>query len=179
MLQTETIDETIGQIERLYRTLTGREVPALGEQPYSTIPPERAPEDHVSEQLDRLVESLSEFSGRPSAFARWTPAISVWESPKELLICVDLPGVSREAIRLSVTQGMLEVTGERQSRPSNAADQSKLLYVEHPKGTFRRVIPLPPGVTVEELQAQMREGVLEIRMPRTTTSSNAKTVPVS
>src|SRR2546422_3634425 len=177
MLQTEPIDETIGQIERLYRTLTGREVPpSSGEQPYAAIPPERAPEEHVGEQLDRLVESLGELSGRRSAFAPWTPPVSVWETPKDVLILVDLPGISREAVKLHVTQGMLEVTGERVARPANATDNAKLVYIEHGKGTFRRVMPLPPGVAVDELQAQMKDGVLEVRMPRADTASSAKTV---
>ena len=179
MLQTETIDETIGQIERLYRTLTGREAPPGGEQPYAAIPPERAPEEHVGEQLDRLVESLGELSGRRSALAPWTPPVSVWETPKEVLILVDLPGVTREAVKLHVTQGMLEVTGERVARPASATDSAKLVYLEHGKGTFRRVMPLPPGVAVDELQAQMKDGVLEVRMPRAAAASSAKTVPVS
>src|SRR5438093_373061 len=93
MLQTETIDGTIGQIESLYRTLTGREAPPASEQPYATMPPERSPEEHVEEQLDRLAECLADFSGRSSPLARWTPPIAVWQGANELLICIDLPGL--------------------------------------------------------------------------------------
>ena len=179
MLQTETIDGTIGQIESLYRTLTGREAPPVGEQPYATMPPERSPEEHVEEQLDRLAECLADFSGRSSPLARWTPPIAVWQGANELLICIDLPGVPREAVKVRASHGLLEVSGERTARPADGSGQASLLYSEQARGTFRRVVPLPPEAVVDELQAHLREGVLEIRMPRVAAPGGTKTIHVS
>ena len=177
MNETESIDNVIGQVERLYRSVTGREVPPIQEQPYAVIPPEKAPEEHVQEQVDRLVESLIEFSGQ-SALAGWKPPISIWEGRDEVIITVDLPGVTRDGVHVSFTRGMLDISGTRPARGSQDSSQVELRYNEHIYGKFRRPIPLPPGLATDRLQAQMRSGVLEIRVPRTGGTQDVKSVPV-
>ena len=61
------------------------------------------------------------------------------------------------------------------------AEQSALVRSclgEHIFGKFRRLIPLPAGLSVDRLQAQMRSGVLEIRVPRVGGTQDVKSVPV-
>jgi hypothetical protein len=84
MNETESIDHAIGQVERLYRSLTGREAPPIRENPYAIIPPEKVPEEHVQEQVDRLVETLTEFSGGSGALEGWKPPISMWRVGRSL-----------------------------------------------------------------------------------------------
>jgi HSP20 family protein len=170
MNETESIDHAIVQVERLYRSLTGREAPPIREHPYATIPPEKVPEEHVQEQVDRLVETLTEFSGGSGALDGWKPPISMWEGKGEVWISVDLPGVTRDQVRVSVIRGMLELHG---TRPPRAATEGsmELRYTEQTFGKFRRMIPLPSGLALDQLQAQMRSGILEIRVPRSTGSA--------
>jgi hypothetical protein len=52
------IDGTMGQLTRLYRAITGRDVP-LSSTPYAPIPANRAAVQHVEEQLDRLIDVLA------------------------------------------------------------------------------------------------------------------------
>lgn len=177
MNETESIDNAIGQVERLYRSVTGRDAPPIQEQPYAVIPPEKAPEEHVQEQVDRLVETLVEFSGQ-SALAMWKPPISIWEGRSEVMITVDIPGVTRDGVHVSITRGMLDISGVRPARGSQDGSQVELRYNEHIYGRFRRLIPIPPGLATDRLQAQMRSGVLEIRVPRTGGSQDVKSVPV-
>ena len=74
--ETESIDTAIEQVERLYESVTGRDAPTLEEKPYATIPPERVPEEHVQEQVDRLIQTLAHFSGKPEVEPEWKPQIS-------------------------------------------------------------------------------------------------------
>lgn len=177
MNETESIDNAIGQVERLYRSVTGQEAPPIQEQPYAVIPPEKVPEEHVQEQVDRLVETLIEFSGQ-SALAMWKPPISIWEGRGEVVITVDIPGVTRDGVHVSITRGMLDISGVRPARGSQDGAPVELRYNEHIYGRFRRLIPLPPGLATDRLQAQMRSGVLEIRVPRTVGTQDVKSVPV-
>jgi HSP20 family protein len=177
MNDTESIDNAIGQVERLYRSVTGHEAPPIQEQPYAVIPPEKVPEEHVQEQVDRLVETLIEFSGQ-SALAMWKPPISIWEGRGEVVITVDIPGVTRDGVHVSITRGMLDISGARPARGSQDGAPVELRYNEHIYGRFRRLIPLPPGLATDRLQAQMRSGVLEIRVPRTGGTQDVKSVPV-
>lgn len=174
MNDTESIDHAIVQVERLYRSLTGREAPPIRENPYATIPPEKVPEEHVQEQVDRLVETLTEFSGGSGALDGWKPPISMWEGRGEVWISVDLPGVTRDQVRVSVIRNMLELHGTRPARAATEG-QMELRYTEQMYGKFRRMIPLPAGLALDQLQAQMRSGILEIRVPRATGSTQDMT----
>jgi hypothetical protein len=71
---TEHIDDLIGQVERFYRSLTGQDAPPTREMPYAPIPPERDPERHLAEQVDRLLVSLGQLSPEaPLTTPGWTP----------------------------------------------------------------------------------------------------------
>lgn len=166
MKETESIDSAIEQVERLYRSVTGREAPPVGEQPYATIPPERVPEEHVQEQVDRLVETLESFSTGGRTETEWKPPIALWEGREELVIAVDLPGASRDEVHVTVDRGLLQIHGNRPLHRTQDGNGRNLKYVEHPCGKFRRAIPLPLSARVDQLQANMRDGVLEIRIPK-------------
>lgn len=174
---TQSIDGAIEQVERLYESVTGREAPTLETKPYATIPPERVPEEHVQEQVDRLIQTLGRFSGKPETEPEWKPQIALWEGRNEVRIVIDLPGVEKDAVRVAVSRGILELTGKRPLSTTDD-DSLKLRYAEHPYGTFRRTMPLPHGAKVEQLKAEMRAGVLELRIPREAEIVEIKTVTV-
>ncbi len=168
MMETEqtagmpAIDQSIGHLEQLYQTVTGREAPAL-ETPYAPIPAEKDPAQHVEKQLDRLLQLLGqmEFDRRPKP--AWTPPVSVWESDTEVLVSVDLPGVAREQVELVAHGRLLTITGER---PAPGGQEFRLRTSESPIGTFRRAILLPSLSRPIEPKAEMKQGVLELRIPK-------------
>lgn len=177
MSETQSIDTAIEQVERLYQSVTGHEAPTLEDKPYATIPPEKVPEEHVQEQVDRLIQTLTQFSGSPVE-AEWKPQIALWEGRTEVKILVDLPGVERDAVHVAVSRGMLELSGTRLLQPVEDGNALKLRYAEHPYGKFRRTMPLPHGAQVEQLKAEMHQGVLELRIPKEAEVVEVKTVPV-
>jgi HSP20 family protein len=162
----------------LYQSVTGREAPARAETPYAAIPPEKDPEAHVGEQIDRLLRSLSQVSQQPIMRSGWAPPISVWHGTGELLINVDLPGVARDDLHVRVANGVLQVSG---MRPAPIPDGPRVpRYAEQPFGTFQRMIPIPGDVAADQMQAQLKEGVLTVRLPRLETSvTNGRDIPVS
>lgn len=166
MNETDSIETAIEQVERLYRSVTGRSAPPLDEQPYATIPPERVPEEHVQEQVDRLVETLAAFSAGARPEIEWKPPITLWEGKDELLIAVDLPGSARNDVHVVVDRGLIQIHGVRPLQQNRDGEGRTLKYVERPYGKFRRAIPLPHAARTDQLQATMREGVLEIRIPK-------------
>src|SRR2546426_778294 len=86
--RTMDVEETIGRMEQLYQTLTGSSLPRT-EVPYSPIPAEKDPAEHVEKQLNRLLTLLGDLGGdvRPLPLTSWTPAMSVWESHTQIRIC--------------------------------------------------------------------------------------------
>jgi len=179
MEDTLTIDQAIEQIERLYKSVTGKEAPPISDEPYATIPPEKVPEEHVQEQVDRLVQSLGDFTGKTWIDVKWKPTVSVYESRDEVVIAVDLPGVPREAVHAEVNRGVLEIYGDRPVQSvQDGGGSFELKYSESPHGKFRRTIPLPFSARTEQLQALMRSGTLEIRVPREAGAGNARTIHI-
>jgi len=157
------IDETIGRVERLYERVTGRQAPA-GERVYAPIPAERDPAEHVEECMDRLLLALGQTSPAEVLAAEWTPPLTVWESDREVLLCLDLPGVQREQVEVTTRANELVITGSRPAPTAGGAFQ--LRSAERPLGRFRRTVLLPAGTRGEPPAARLRDGVLEIRLQK-------------
>jgi HSP20 family protein len=180
MNESTSIDTAIDQVERLYRTVTGRSAPPVGDQPYATIPPEKVPEEHVQEQVDRLVETLTDFATPGGADTEWKPMIALWEGNQEIILIVDLPGIQRDSVHVAANRGVIQIQGERRlPQGKKNGDERTLRYAEQPFGKFRRTIPIPLATRFEELQAQMRDGILEIRVPRDAKADDSREIPVS
>jgi len=173
------IDETITHLDKLYRAVTGKEIPS-SDAVYAPIPAEKDPLQHVQEQADQLIRLLGEPSVTQRGAMRiptWIPVMSVWENPTEVVIYIDLPGVGRDNVEVNVQENVLTVSGRR---PSPLTDGHRPRVSEHPLGLFRRPIVLPAGLRVGELGAHLKEGVLEIRIPRETPAAGStRTIPVS
>ena len=174
------IDDTIGQLEQLYRAITGNQA-VNGESPYAPIPAEQDPVSHVNEEMERLLRTLAEslvpVGHRTQTTERpWMPPITVCESATELVILVDLPGATRDRLDVKVTGGHVLVTGNRPA-PSNG---HRVTGTERPFGAFHRAVRLPSGLRTTEMSAQLKEGVLEISIPREVGSNGtSRSVPVA
>jgi HSP20 family protein len=156
------LDEVIGQVCQLYRSVTGRDMP-VSDAPYAPIPAERDPVQHVQEQIDRLVALLAGPAAGMSAAPPWAPPIAIYESAHEVVVALDVPGMNRDRIDVHLEAGLLVVTGQRAPSP---ADGQALRHAEARFGTFRRVVPLPPGLRTTDMSARLDRGVLEVRIPR-------------
>jgi HSP20 family protein len=160
------IEETIPQIERLYRTLTGKDAPPATETPFAAIPPEKNPAKHIEEQMDRLLGALAQTPIAPQMFRPWCPPLTVLERTNELCLELEVAGVPRTAIELKVAQNVLLVSGRRPGPETNGAGEVQIRMTERPMGFFQRQIALPPGSLCDQMTATLKDGVLEIRVPR-------------
>ena len=163
----EEIDTTIASVERLYRAVSGRTANGVETAP---IPPEKDVAKHVDEQVDKLLGALTKVPARAAPVAprpvvpAWAPPVSIFSRKDEVIITVDLPGVSRDDVTVTATPLAVAVSGRRPI-PFNEAE-TRVNRAESPLGAFRREIPLPPDVSVTELTASLKDGVLELRAPR-------------
>lgn len=103
--------------------------------------------------------------GAVSAEQAWTPAVNVYECGSELHVCVDLAGVPREAISVTVEPGRLVIEGRREvPEPDREATQCiREMEIDH--GLFRRVLALPESVDLDRVESHYREGMLWVMLP--------------
>ncbi|MCK6551461.1 Hsp20/alpha crystallin family protein [Myxococcota bacterium] len=172
------IDDVVQNLERFYQLVTGREAPDP-QQTYAPIPPEKNAEQWVSEQLERLLMMLDQPEAAMIAVAPpWAPAVTVLEASDHVAVRVDLPGVAREHVKVSLNQNVLTIEGVRPATTVSHVEY-RIRVAEPGLGRFRRQLLVPTGLVDTELNAQMREGVLEVRLPRAVPpAAEARTVPV-
>lgn len=99
----------------------------------------------------------------------WFPAVDVTETEQEYVFDVDLPGLKPEEIQLEVESAAISISGKRVPRPQGGG----WLRVERPSGAFIRQLPLPPNTT-GEIYGSFADGVMELRMPKSSHVSKTR-----
>jgi HSP20 family protein len=107
----------------------------------------------------------------PSA---WTPAVDLVETPDEIHVWVDLPGLDASNLELAVTGPLLTLKGDRRG-PEVVQGRGHLS--ERSFGPFFRQVPLPSEVDVDAVHAESRDGVLLVRLPKAQ-GVRPRTIPV-
>jgi len=98
-------------------------------------------------------------------FERLTPAVDMYEEGRELVIKADMPGVRKEDLHVDLMMNVLTLSGERKTEKT--IEKGGLYRSERSYGKFSRRFELPPDVDTEKITANLKEGVLEIRLPKT------------
>lgn len=107
----------------------------------------------------------------PSA---WSPALDIIETPQEVIVLAELPGVDPATIDLSVTGNVLSLRGEK--RASDIPEGLGTLR-ERQFGSFHRQVNLPGEVNFESVRAEARDGVLKVRLPKQE-EARRRTIPI-
>jgi HSP20 family protein len=113
----------------------------------------------------RMRGRLFEWPSRELAteWEAWTPAIEVVHRDNELVVRADLPGLSKDDIKVDVTEDAITIQGER--KQEHKEEREGVYRSERSYGSFSRVIPLPEGTMTDQAKATFKDGVLEVTMP--------------
>ena len=117
-------------------------------------------------QIDRLFDDFAQGFGplATGAGANLIPRIDVAETDKAMEISVELPGLQRGDVEISLDDNVLAIKGEKQIEENR--DEKNMLVSERAYGAFYRAIELPPGVDPTTIDATMSNGVLKISIPK-------------
>jgi HSP20 family protein len=124
----------------------------------------------LSDDMERIVEDTWGARRFPRLFralelpdTRWTPEIEAFERKGEFVVRADLPGMTKDNVKIEVSDGALVIQGERKEEKEQ---KEKGYYAcERSYGVFYRAVPLPEGVKTDDAKATFKDGVLEIAMP--------------
>ena len=134
----------------------------------------RRPSDWITD-MDRWFDDLrTEFEqklwgplvpyGRFGGLSVRQPLVDLADEGSEFVLTAELPGVSKEDLDLRVTPSGIELGAETHGeREEKAKDY---YYCERSASSFRRAIPLPEEVLAEKVEAKLKDGVLEVRLPK-------------
>lgn len=93
----------------------------------------------------------------------WSPEVEVFEKDGELVVRADLPGLTRDDVKVELADDGVTIEGERKSEHEEKGEG--FYRSERSYGKFYRRVPLPEGVKTQNAHANFRNGVLEITMP--------------
>ncbi|MGB5133357.1 MAG: Hsp20/alpha crystallin family protein [Steroidobacteraceae bacterium] len=127
-------------------------------------------------ELDDFISRYNPYFGRlaanrqatpeasPQATPTWAPAANISETDMEYLIKAELPEVSKDDVKVTVDDGVITISGERRNELEHKDE--KLHRIESFYGNFSRSFRLPENADVGAIQAESRNGVLKVRVPK-------------
>jgi HSP20 family protein len=109
------------------------------------------------------------------AVADWSPEVDISEDERGYLLKADLPEIKKDDVRVTVEDGILNVSGERKIEKED--QKRKFHRIERSCGTFRRSFTLPEDADSTKVTAEFRDGVLQVHLP-TTPIARSKAIEV-
>lgn len=95
----------------------------------------------------------------------WSPVADISETDQEYLIKAELPEVKKEDVKITLDNGVITIAGER--RQEQEQKEANEIRVESFYGTFSRSFALPENIDARAIQAETKDGVLKVRIPKT------------
>jgi len=122
----------------------------------------------IQEKMNRLFEDTihrTEFPDEGVETALWSPAADVYESPEEIILQVELPGIRLSDVRLEALDGKLRVSGHRRADPE--VEPRHFVRMERIYGEFSREFVIPASIDPSRIKATLKSGILKIVAAKT------------
>ncbi len=133
--------------------------------------------DEMDRWFDRMTEGFWQrpFAGMPSLFGKERlalpsiglrmPTIDLYEDNDAIVVKADIPGLAKEEIELTVSGDLMTIKGEK--KKEEEVKEKDYYRRERSYGSFARTVQLPCEVKGDDIRANFKDGVLEIRCPKT------------
>ena len=123
----------------------------------------------LRDRMNRLFEAAAERRGCAGADegeierADWIPSADIYEDEREYMLALDLPGIKRDLLDVSLDDATLTIRGERAAQEGVGVRRA-----ERPQGRFVRTFSLPDAVDRAGIAADYKDGVLLLHLPKRT-----------
>jgi HSP20 family protein len=124
--------------------------------------------------MERMMDNFFERRMRPWRPERWlrgeeidigAPAVDLFEEKDDIVVKAELPGIEKEQIEVNVTDHHLTIKGEK--KKEEEIKEKDYYRCERSYGSFLRTLELPREVKADNVKATFKNGVLEVRLPKT------------
>ncbi|HKK02010.1 MAG TPA: Hsp20/alpha crystallin family protein [Desulfuromonadales bacterium] len=127
--------------------------------------------------FDEMERWFDDFFRRPFLTSSWlprvrfpeigeiTPSVDVYEDKNDVVVKAEIPGMKKEDITVSISDEVMTISGEKKAEEN--VEKKNYHRIERSFGSFTRRLRLPPGIQEDKVKAVFRDGILEVRIPRT------------
>ena len=125
---------------------------------------------NLQSDINRLFDAfISPFeSGNHAQIQTLMPNIDIAEMKNGYEIKAELPGMDEKDIKLSLSDGVLTISGEKREEKTDEDSDKGYFLRECSYGTFHRSVRLPDNIAQDKIEATFKQGVLDICVPKTT-----------
>jgi HSP20 family protein len=110
--------------------------------------------------------------GLPELKGEFSPSVDIFEEGDHVVVKAEIPGMRKEDLEVSLTEDVITISGQKKGEEK--IDRKDFFRYERSFGSFTRTLNLPAGVRSEEARASFKDGVLEVRIPRTPPAQGKK-----
>ena len=120
---------------------------------------------NVFDDVEKMVNQAFGHSIRGTEVtSQLQPLLDVYETGNTIVASLDLPGVEKKDVEVSVSNGFLTISGERKNISGESGEGR--IWQETSFGTFKRTFELTEAVVEDKIKAQFKNGVLKISLPK-------------
>ena len=133
----------------------------------------------LRDEMDRFFDDFlgGELDRFPAGFeSNWTPSVDLLETDDELVAKVELPGMDKKDINISVQDNVLMIRGTKNQEKEDKNENYH--RIERSFGSFQRSLSLPAPVDVKKVKASYKDGVLKVALPKVP-EAKAKEIPIT
>lgn len=125
-------------------------------------------------QLDQLFDDIAPATQDAFLMNRkaWGPAIELKNNDADIILRAELPGVDAKNLDIQVTREAVLISGEHRSETKT--EEQRFVRSEFRYGSFRRIVPLPAAIKNDQVQADFKDGILTLTLPKAETPQVVK-----
>jgi HSP20 family protein len=115
---------------------------------------------NLRSEMERVFDTMLGRYPRERVEGLWAPLVDVEETKDNVIARIELPGIKKEDIKVSLHNNILTISGERKHQTE---EKSKTYYrIERSYGKFQRTVELPSEVVADKAKANYKDGMLEL-----------------
>ncbi|MBW4448037.1 MAG: Hsp20/alpha crystallin family protein [Spirirestis rafaelensis WJT71-NPBG6] len=120
-------------------------------------------------QMDKMFDEMAGLN-REMATKTWSPAVELEDTNDHIILRAEVPGLEGKDLDIQVAREAVSIAGE--TRYENKAEERGYLRSEFRYGKFQRTIPLPAAIKNDQVQAEFKNGILILTMPKAEEAKN-------
>lgn len=120
---------------------------------------------NLQREMNRVFDSFFHGADEPNLFnGAWMPAVDVAEEDDAYVVKVELPGVNKDDVKITLESNILTIRGEK--KVESEVKQKNYHRTERSYGSFQRSFTLPTSVKNDKIDAVYKDGILTVSLPK-------------
>lgn len=132
------------------------------------------PLSNFQQEMNQLISQFFGENGESAGRAMISPNLDLSETDNEIEVSMDLPGFQPNEIDVELHKDVLSIRGEHSEEKEEKEEGRRYHRIERRRGSFQRTVQLPAMVQEDKIDANFKDGVLTIKMPKSEESKSKK-----